>query len=508
MNMKILCDVCAENFSKLYLYDKYDSACLKAVRLYQKGQEPESQYVYLLKASELGELSAKLSHMSYVVFGKADIQAIPQECAVLIVEDCEDFSVLFTLLQDTFEKYQRWNQELHAALTDPHPLDAMLNASYAIFQNPIFIHDTSFYILSCPHTTPRMTVWEKDPRTGWDMVPFSVINDFKADAEYLRTLTTTEPNMFSADQRGYRILYINIWNQGHYQGRICVNELESSLFPGHYHAIRHLAALIMEHLQSRSLFQLNMGNDIEAYFRDLLDGVAIEPSRTLKILQFLKWKQHDRYLCLRLEAIQQNVKFFSSAATLGHIETQIPDGHAFIYKDGFTVIVNLTYSQAQVSDVVSSLAILLREGLLKMGVSMVIKDFMHISQGCYQAQMALEIGLTGTSTNWCYYFDDHILEFLRKKGCEILTPELLCSHKLLILREYDKTNHTDLFHTLKIYLELERNVLQTARALYIHRSTLFYRLERIQKIAQVNLDDSKERLLLRFSFYILEENKI
>ncbi|MFR3264734.1 MAG: helix-turn-helix domain-containing protein [Blautia massiliensis (ex Durand et al. 2017)] len=30
---------------------------------------------------------------------------------------------------------------------------------------------------------------------------------------------------------------------------------------------------------------------------------------------------------------------------------------------------------------------------------------------------------------------------------------------------------------MKIYLKLERNALQTAKALFIHRSSLFYRIE-------------------------------
>ena len=89
----------------------------------------------------------------------------------------------------------------------------------------------------------------------------------------------------------------------------------------------------------------------------------------------------------------------------------------------------------------------------------------------------------------------------------MFSPELLCSAKLLALKQYDQENHTDLFHTLKVFLERERNVLQTSKLLYIHRSTLFYRLERSQKIADVNLDDAKERLVLRISYYIMEQNE-
>ena len=95
--------------------------------------------------------------------------------------------------------------------------------------------------------------------------------------------------------------------------------------------------------------------------------------------------------------------------------------------------------------------------------------------------------------------------YLLSQGGEHLSPELLCSNKLLILKQYDEKNKTELYRTLRVYLELERNVLQTAKTLFIHRSTLFYRLERIQKLADVDYEDARERLVLQLSFQILEQ---
>ena len=72
---------------------------------------------------------------------------------------------------------------------------------------------------------------------------------------------------------------------------------------------------------------------------------------------------------------------------------------------------------------------------------------------------------------WCYRFNDYLLEYLLKRAEEEIPPQLLCSEKLLLLKKYDDKNKTDLYNTVKVYLELERNILQTAKELYIHRST-------------------------------------
>lgn len=194
----------------------------------------------------------------------------------------------------------------------------------------------------------------------------------------------------------------------------------------------------------------------------------------------------------------------SSAAAIGHIETQVFGSCAFVYRNGISAIVNLTYSRTSISCVLSSLAILLREGLMKLGASMEIRDFLLLPQAHYQAATALDLGIKSNSTSWCFRFDDLCLEFLYKKASESLPRELLCSSKLTRLKEYDAENNTELYRTLKIFLELERNVLQTSKLLYIHRSTLTYRLERICKIIDVNLEDPKERLILQISFYFME----
>lgn len=59
-----------------------------------------------------------------------------------------------------------------------------------------------------------------------------------------------------------------------------------------------------------------------------------------------------------------------------------------------------------------------------------------------------------------------------------------------------------------VYLCNNRNVLQTAKELYIHRSTLSYRLKKIYKISGVDLDDPKERLKLMISYTMLKNESV
>ena len=65
--------------------------------------------------------------------------------------------------------------------------------------------------------------------------------------------------------------------------------------------------------------------------------------------------------------------------------------------------------------------------------------------------------------------------------------------------QYDDRYHTDLLATLETYLAQECNMNATARAIYAHRHTVAYRLERIQQLTGLDptASEDRERLSLR-----------
>ncbi len=73
------------------------------------------------------------------------------------------------------------------------------------------------------------------------------------------------------------------------------------------------------------------------------------------------------------------------------------------------------------------------------------------------------------------------------------------------LLEEDATKGTNDFRLLWTYLLNERNATKTAQALFVHRNTVLYRVERIQERFQIDLDDSniREKLLLDYRMHFL-----
>ena len=90
---------------------------------------------------------------------------------------------------------------------------------------------------------------------------------------------------------------------------------------------------------------------------------------------------------------------------------------------------------------------------------------------------------------------------------QIRSPRTLDNYindKLGKLIEADKVQDSELCNTLRAYIENNCNSNATAELLFIHRNTMRYRLDKIEKILNVDLDDLSVCLELKLAFIILD----
>lgn len=94
---------------------------------------------------------------------------------------------------------------------------------------------------------------------------------------------------------------------------------------------------------------------------------------------------------------------------------------------------------------------------------------------------------------------DHLLPFLLETLQTSADMELR-HPALLLLAEYDRVHRTDLLHILEVFLKHFCNQSETAKALYLHRSSVIRKIDRIVQLTGVDLDDYETRLHLMLSF--------
>jgi purine catabolism regulator len=77
-----------------------------------------------------------------------------------------------------------------------------------------------------------------------------------------------------------------------------------------------------------------------------------------------------------------------------------------------------------------------------------------------------------------------------------------CERTLGSLIDYDMRQHADLIKTLEAFFACHGNLSQTAEVLIVHRNTLLYRMNRINEIAEIDLNRPETRLALHLALTI------
>jgi len=129
-------------------------------------------------------------------------------------------------------------------------------------------------------------------------------------------------------------------------------------------------------------------------------------------------------------------------------------------------------------------------------------------RGYMEAQEALEIGRDLNAQGCSNLFSAlgayrYIYSFAHS---DTLRDEY--QDRIDVIVEYDKRKRANLLDTLEIYLECGGNVARTAQHLDVHRNTLLQRLDRLQRLCVLDLEQRQHRLplLLALKVYRLRSH--
>lgn len=140
---------------------------------------------------------------------------------------------------------------------------------------------------------------------------------------------------------------------------------------------------------------------------------------------------------------------------------------------------------------------------LQFGAGRVVENALELSDAYREARQALIIGsmMKGDSEFLIGYGDLGVrrLLYLMIDHSEL---DRFCEEILLPLQEYDSEWETELVPTISVYLKHGANLNSAARALFIHRHTLRYRLEQIAEILKVDIDSQDVLLNLQIALLI------
>lgn len=415
----------------------------------------------------------------------------------------EDLFTLFNQAKNVIESTRSSSlyEELTTLASQTKSLDSVLNAASIRLGNSLIFSDMSFKIIasstSIPVTDP---IWKENIRQGYCSYEF--ISAVKELEPVKNASPTTDAVEVTCTESPYRKLSSKVFHNGVQIGFLLMIEGETLFMPSH----REMLSTV-SHAVSYTItrYMPDLIESLSPYQQVLYDLLIGTPSQ--EVLPGLnKLTFPERMTVAYIRPSQYLGRRHLKEHTSRQLKMQIAGIHLTYHKNGIVALLPLKNSVNVPPELLQILEVFAKNEHVRVGISNAFSNIESFVMHYEQAYAALDLGQKlAFDENVFYYLDYQIFDLFS----ETKNPDTLgrfCHPALALLRQYDHKNNTQLYQTLRVFLQCSGSIKLTSERLFIHRNSLVYRMSRISELCQIDLDNPDTCLLLRISYLIDQYN--
>lgn len=376
-------------------------------------------------------------------------------------------------------------------------IQPVINLAAAKLNNSVILLDCNFKILAASTVFPiDDPLWAQNIQQGYCTYEF--VHAVQQLDSVKHAQKNSDPVVVTCFASPLRKLSSKMFIDGNYVGIILMLEKETPISTAHMQLLPIISAASSEAIRRYAPFLLPGNTVYQKLLYDLLIGAP--PETIAPQLTGLHFSPHLCALCIRSARYvgQQHLQETVSARLL----QLIPNLRFTFHENSIAALLPLEHSPTISAQQLECLQTLAQQEHMRIGISHTFFHPESFAQYYAQARKALELSehLSNASAV-CLYSDVSFYDLLEHVENNAALG-VFCHPALAMLNRYDIKNNSDLYHTLDVFLAHNCSVKDTAQALFIHRNSLNYRLERIHTLTQVDLSDSNTCFLLRMSYAI------
>ncbi|MBO0446127.1 PucR family transcriptional regulator ligand-binding domain-containing protein [Enterococcus ureilyticus] len=391
-------------------------------------------------------------------------------------------------------------------------------------QNPVVLVDTDWSVTAVSdHKQPLIQETIKTIEHTFTF-PLQTFNDLPTNFERIQKPITR--SLFFADKE-YPCVIMPVYFDTIHYGFILVYQIERPLTDLDYVALENGSMAFA--LEQMRLFEIERTeNRIRRdFFDQLLSGqikdldtlaaydTAIDPllNYTVLILSIQTFGIQTDSLMKKKQAEDRLMKSLLSSLT-SYTANRFPHLHLFSRKNQLVMLLGTDPNSStlkthnELSDTAERIRMYLeqqgpseREIFCTIGSTLPI---LELSQSFEEAKKVIQLLEDDSKEEKIYFFNDFYFDSFLVDSISKDQGQKFYTHYLNTLLTYDKENKTSFTPTLKAYLAHHLNIATTSRALFIHRNTLLYRIEKIKGLLPVELDQEKNTFALQLALKLYD----
>ncbi len=507
----LLClGIIEDALEKCIIYKSYDQtdnpSVLERHEIYRKGNVFSTGVLYLARACALPEAFIAQADSAMICIGMPPEAYKASQMHFFVLDESNEIEDLSNEINRIFFEYNTLEQKLQNSVNKGASIQHMVDIMTPYMNgNEILVINNDYRLVGKSnkilHFNEISGVGQPD-EDGY--LPPDIVTYFKNDIIFNKVRDLTDPFFYEASIFSKKGLCMNVFFRGEYACRIILAE-DMSDFRGYETGLVKFFTSFIQLVYDLTSGGNNIlpSDSMAGIIIDLLNAESVERFRLQNSFTQRGWELESTFCCAVLmpsdrDFYNRTIRYYCQT-----FNREI-SGCCFVEFDGDIVcIINLNYSGGQLENFISKNLEAFREVYFRIGYSNSFSKIEDFHNYYLQVKIALKTGLKLKPFQWHHRFSDLVLPYMESKLTEELEGQFLCAPEVMILKEYDEAHQNDLLRTLHTYMCNNLNAVKTAKDLFIHRSTMVYRLERITELTGIDFKDPRKILYLLMSVELL-----
>lgn len=438
----------------------------------------------------------------------SEMCTLPEE--LTLIETDLPLLSLYNFIQEHDQRFRQWDDGLRQVIYTNAGLQRMLERAHDLLGATILLLNSGYqHIASVYDPDVRDPAVEELRELGYQTV--ETIHAIRHQTP-VRQDGRTFTEYISQESGNYTIVHL-IRYQDNLVARLCVVLNGPQYNPCFSDLTAILADYVREYMFSHQGADYGNNSAFAVLCADLIERWLTDPLELEKRLKQIKLAV-QRYYHVMLISFQEKNDGSNTLPwnyIINQLEYIFPFSNITTYAGDILLLIRKTKRGSRLSFDQDRLTAILERYNGWASVGNTSEFLISMPPVYFQAKAAMRLGLTMDPDRRIYFYEDYavyqIVELAAesaRQGLGSRNPVHLCNNELVSLVLYDKKNGTNLTDVLYIYLCCERNTTEAAKALFVHRNTMLYKVHKIVEIIGNRLEDPLFRERYLFSYHVLE----
>lgn len=469
------------------------------------GKMPEVETVCVVNAESMSKDLLERQDILIICAGIKE-QMDKGKCQYIMTDGEKDAKEIYAEIADLFCRISEWKEHLYDISMMNGSLQEIIDASSSMFSREILYLNGRFEVLAYSVPGGKLKDSEAEYQEWLERENRGNVKSLSLSIKDMEiSLRKKVPYVYHYTQNKEDLYYLstNVKELNRGIGHIAVNIGTETATNTQIWLLEFLRKVLERYFRNYLLIEQKHQRNIQGVFYSILDGIQFDRQMIEKQLQKLGISFDDRFICIKVTLANANMLGVPAIYFCTQIEQILGRAYSVQYDSQIVVLVNLTTNEINFEEAMKELTELLIRNNLKAGISNEFNDIFKSKNYYLQAKKAYEIGSVFHPELSTYHFIDYAVNYILMHSADELPVEMVCAKGLIRLLEYEKESSVEYCKTLSTYIRNNMNAVLTAKMLYIHRSTMLFRLNHITEILQMDLKDPDDRLYLEISLKLL-----